>query len=134
MKTKTLCIIDDDDLYKLLIEKSIHKLQINTNVITYANGEEALRGLFEINSNTESLPDIILLDINMPVMDGWEFLEHFLALKNKLAKNIIIYIASSSIASQDIEKSKSYKEISGYLVKPIYKETIKSLLEEKILM
>lgn len=134
MKTKTLCIIDDDDLYKLLLEKSIHRLQIDTNIITYANGKDALIGLTNFNSNAESLPDIILLDINMPVMDGWEFMEHFLALKNKLAKNIIIYIASSSIASQDIEKSKSYKEISGYLIKPIYKETIKSLLKETTLM
>lgn len=63
-------------------------------------------------------------------MDGnlWSII----LLKNKFAKDITIYIASSSIASQDIEKSKTFKEISGYLVKPIYKDTIKSLLEQNV--
>ncbi len=134
MTSKKLCIIDDDNLYKLLLKKTICKLEIDTQVISFSNGEEALKGLFDFNSNSESLPDIILLDINMPVMDGWEFMEHYLTQKNKFAKDITIYIASSSIASQDIEKSKTFKEISGYLVKPIYKDTIKSLLEQNVFL
>lgn len=132
MIPKKICIVDDDDLYKLLLKKTIQNLKINTEVISFSNGEEAIKGLFALNSNSENLPDIILLDINMPVMDGWEFMEHYLALKQNFLKEMTLYIASSSIASQDFQKSKSFKEISGYLVKPIFKETIKNLLEEKV--
>jgi CheY-like chemotaxis protein len=126
--TKTLCIIDDDELYKLLLKKTIINLKSNTNVISFANGEEAIYGLLENKSEPSKLPDTILLDINMPVMDGWEFMEHFLNIQKEFSKPIVIYIASSSIANQDIEKSKTYKEISGYLVKPIVKSTVVSLL------
>ncbi|MCR9182877.1 MAG: response regulator [Flavobacteriaceae bacterium] len=134
MISKKICIVDDDDFYKLLLKKTIQNLKINTEVISFCNGEEAIKGLFALNSNIENLPDIILLDINMPVMDGWEFMEHYLALKHNFAKEMTLYIASSSIASQDIQKSKSFKEISGYLIKPIFKETIKNLLEEKVVL
>lgn len=130
--TKTICIIDDDELYKLLLKKTINNLKGKTEVISYANGQEAIHGLLENKSNPSKLPDTILLDINMPVMDGWEFMEEYLSIQEEFSKSMVIYIASSSIAHQDIEKSKTYKEISGYLIKPIVKSTVASLLNENV--
>lgn len=130
--TKTICIIDDDELYKLLLKKTINNLKGKTEVISYANGQEAIHGLLENKSNPSKLPDTILLDINMPVMDGWEFMEEYLSIQKEFSKSMVIYIASSSIAHQDIEKSKTYKEISGYLIKPIVKSTVASLLNENV--
>lgn len=130
--TKTLCIIDDDELYKLLLKKTINNLKSTTKVISFANGEEAILGLLENKSDPSKLPDTILLDINMPVMDGWEFMEEYLSVQKEFSKTMTIYIASSSIAHQDIEKSKTYKEISGYLIKPIVKSTVASLLNENV--
>lgn len=132
--SRTICIIDDDPLYKLLLKKTIERLSMNIDVITFEDGKQAIEGLSKLNENTAHLPDIILLDINMPVMDGWEFMDQFVEDKNQFLKAMTIYIASSSIAKHDIEKSKTYTEISGYLVKPIVKNTILGLLQNKIPM
>lgn len=67
----------------------------------------------------EKIPDILFLDINMPVMDGWHFLQEFAEIKPHLAKAVTIYMVSSSILNQDIEKAKSISDVTGYIVKPI---------------
>lgn len=126
-----LCIIDDDDLYKLLLKKSVNNLGYDVDITTYSNGEEALVDFSKHKNSPDLLPDLILLDINMPIMDGWEFMDQFIELNKYLQKTIVIYIASSSIAKHDIEKSKSYSEISGYIIKPIVKDTVASLLLKK---
>ncbi|MGF1555376.1 response regulator [Paucihalobacter sp.] len=130
MKT-SVCIIDDDGLYKLLLKKSILKLPFEIAVNCYNNGQEALYGILDNKDNPELLPDVILLDINMPIMDGWEFLEAFIEVKWQLSKQITIFMASSSIANQDIEKSKLYKEVSDYLVKPINTQKLEEILKLK---
>ena len=83
------------------------------------NGKEALNTLKSTIGEIDLLPDIILLDINMPVMDGWEFMEEIKMIKSKISKKIIIYIVSSSIAIEDKNKSKTFADIIGYIPKPI---------------
>jgi CheY-like chemotaxis protein len=84
------------------------------------NGKEAITTLNNtLKNNDEHIPDIILLDINMPVMDGWEFMEEIKRIKSKINKQIIIYIVSSSIALEDRNKSKTFTDIIGYIPKPI---------------
>lgn len=134
MRVKKLCIIDDDELYKLLLKKSVKNLGNNVDILTYSNGEEAFNELLKYTDSPDQLPDLILLDINMPVMDGWEFMEKFVAVKSYFKRPITIYIASSSIAKHDLDKAKSYDEISGYIVKPILKDTVaKLLISEKVM-
>ncbi|GGD92474.1 response regulator [Planktosalinus lacus] len=130
--SRTICIIDDDPLYKLLLKKTIERLNMNINILTFEDGKQAIEGLSTLNTEAAKLPDIILLDINMPVMDGWEFMDQFVEDKSQFSKPMNIFIASSSIAKHDIEKSKTYTEISGYLVKPIVKKTILELLQDKV--
>lgn len=67
----------------------------------------------------EDIPQIIFLDLNMPVMDGWEFLNEFSKIKNQIRKKIDLYVVSSSIDSRDIERAKSIDIVSDYLTKPI---------------
>lgn len=124
----SICIIDDDMLYKLLLKKTISNLPVSVDVMCFSNGKEAFDAFSAIDIDASELPDVILLDINMPIMDGWEFMASVIELMPKLPKTISIYIASSSIANQDIEKAKLYKEISGYLVKPIDSETLYNIL------
>ena len=79
-------------------------------------------------NNGGILPDLILLDINMPVMDGWQFLEEYVHLKTKLDNNIIIHIISSSDNRIDHEKAENFKDIVGnYFMKPMTSDAIKSI-------
>ena len=79
--------------------------------------------------NKELTPDLILLDINMPLFDGWEFLEEFKKLKHLILKPISIYIVSSSISQADINKAKFHEEVIDFLTKPIESSKIKNICD-----
>lgn len=123
-KVDTICIIDDDSLYTLLLKKKIEKLQICNNVISFSNGENAILSIKNIVETNDELPDIILLDINMPIMNGWEFMEEFMKIMPYVNKKIAIYISSSSIAAEDRLKAASYDAIENYITKPLESETL----------
>lgn len=123
MTEKAIWVIDDDAIYQIIISKIIERSKMFSSITSFKNGKEALDTLHNVVNNTQEniqiLPDIILLDINMPVMDGWEFMEKMSLIKSKFKKGITVYIVSSSIAVEDKNKSKTYIDILGYLSKPI---------------
>ena len=119
MNQKTIWVIDDDPIYQIIVNKIIQKSELFLNVSSFKNGKDAIDALTNSLENKEALPNIILLDINMPIMDGWEFMEEMVALKWQINETINIYIVSSSIALEDKNKAKSYTEIIAYLSKPI---------------
>ncbi len=130
MMKKNICIIDDDSLYKLLLVKAINKLNMEVQINCFENGQEGYDSIYKDSKEPKNLPDIIFLDINMPEMDGWEFMDEFIRIQDTLSKKITIYIVSSSIAFQDTEKANRYKEISGYIVKPFQSDCLKKILSE----
>ncbi len=119
MTKKVIWVIDDDPIYQIIINKIIQKSEAFSTVSTFKNGRIALDAFQQLLDNDTALPDIILLDINMPVMDGWEFMEEIRLIRPKFTKQIGVYIISSSIAVEDKNKSMSYGNILGYLSKPI---------------
>ena len=123
-----VCVIDDDEIYIYLIKKSLAALELEHAVNAYSNGAEALKGFRLLIDQQKPIPEIIFLDINMPIMDGWEFLKAFREIQAKLPVKIPIYIISSSIAVEDKEKAKLYPEIAGYLNKPVELETLASII------
>ncbi|QDH80818.1 response regulator [Echinicola soli] len=125
---KSLCIIDDDPIYTFGVKKIIEMGNFNVNAMFYQNGHEAYEGLSSKIDNGESMPDMILLDINMPIWNGWKFLDEFLKIQPDT--NITIYIISSSIDPNDTKKAKEYNIIKNFIVKPISIEKVKELLEQ----
>ncbi|MCK0160670.1 response regulator [Muricauda sp. F6463D] len=97
---------------------------------TFSDGAEALEHIIANQNTPDALPDIIFLDINMPVMDGFQFMEEFVDLLPKLKKTIKVYLVSSSIDPKDIKKAKRINAISDYLVKPLKANDIKEILSQ----
>jgi CheY-like chemotaxis protein len=130
MNKKIIWIIDDDVIYQTIINKLIKKSGVFSTHSSFMNGKEAITTLDNtLKNNNEFIPDIILLDINMPVMDGWEFMDEIKKIKSKFNKKIIIYIVSSSIALEDRNKSKTFTDIIGYIPKPISVEDLITIVE-----
>lgn len=119
MSLKTIWVIDDDPIYQIIVNKIIRKSELFSNVSSFINGKDAIDALKKTLENNELPPNIILLDINMPIMDGWEFMEEMVLLKSQINELIHIYIVSSSIAFEDKSKAKNYSEIIAYLSKPV---------------
>ncbi len=123
------CIIDDDSMYVNLVKKIIEAKNLCKNLMVFKNGKEALNYFEAILTNLDkkSIPEIIFLDLNMPVMDGWEFLENFIGIKNKFRKIITLYIVSSSINPVDEERAKKINSVKDYLIKPITIEDLETI-------
>lgn len=125
---KTLCIIDDDSIYQFAVKRTLEADNIACKVLSFADGEEAMDFFNQNSADSENLPDIIFLDINMPIMDGWQFLDEYVLIKPRISKTITIYMVSSSVDSADLEKAKTIKQVSGYLIKPITTGKLKEVL------
>lgn len=130
MKKKEIWIVDDDNIFQIIVRKIIGKMELFSSFSSYKNGKDAIDALKKAAENNENIPDIILLDINMPVMDGWEFMDEIVSYKSKLNQKIAIYIVSSSIAVQDKDKAKTYAEILGFLSKPITMDALYEIVSE----
>ncbi len=125
---KILCIVDDDDIYKYSIKRTLKNKELTKKILTFSNGEEAIDFMIKNLNENENLPDIIFLDINMPIMDGFQFMEEYVKIKPRVGKEILIYMVSSSIDTYDIKRAKSISEVSDYLMKPISPNELTELL------
>ncbi len=125
-KIDIACIIDDDPIFVFGVKKVMELIGFCKSCMVFRDGEEALNNLKAIISANEKLPDVILLDLNMPVLDGWQFLEEF--IKVPCEKKIIIYIVSSSVDPEDVLRARSYELVSDYIVKPVTIQKLKEVL------
>jgi CheY-like chemotaxis protein len=125
---KSICVIDDDEIYQLIIKKVIDRTGLFAVKTCYLSAGEALE-MFSLPAIP--LPDMILLDINMPGMDGWQFIENLSKSRPGFMHETKIYIVTSSIANSDRVKADSYKEISGFMSKPVSVERLKAIAETK---
>ena len=124
-KFELIYIIDDDAIFVKITTRLLQLAGICDNFLVFKNGQEALDYIKPRLVNSEPLADMILLDINMPVMDGWEFLDNLKNVPN--SEKLNINLISSSIDPVDIQKAESYDLIKNFLTKPISVDKVKSL-------
>jgi CheY-like chemotaxis protein len=111
-------VIDDDEIIKYLTGKIIEKVDFAKETKTFENGLQAIEELMQVAQTGAKPPDVILFDLNMPVMDGWEFVERFMQLE--LPFQIPLFVFTSSINPEDQVKSYKYaKYIRGFITKPL---------------
>jgi len=128
-KIESCCIIDDDPIFIYGTKRIMKETEFCDSIIVYNNGQEALDGLMEIAQSATKIPQVIFLDLNMPIMNGWEFLDEFIHIPNSNLEKIVVYIISSSVDPRDLEKVKDYKQrVNNYILKPITPNDLESVL------
>ncbi|MEZ4969261.1 MAG: response regulator [Flavobacteriaceae bacterium] len=128
MNDLSFFLIDDDEIFRFIVKNTIAEINPDMKIKFFSDGEQGIDFLRQNLGTATNLPDIILLDVNMPFMDGWEFLNEYKSFPTEIKKNINIYLLTSSKNPHDINMAKKISELSGYLVKPISKEGIKNLI------
>jgi len=119
-------VIDDDSIHQRIAQIMIEKHQLFEKYTSYTDAEKAYVFLKENVQNPDLLPDIILLDLNMPVTDGWDFLDLYENIKKDLGKLIRIFIVTSSVDDKDKLKAKTYSSVVGFISKPLSPDILRS--------
>lgn len=124
------CIIDDDSLYTYNAKKILKESPVFNDYIIFNDAESAIEHFKTVSINDSTkIPDVLFLDINMPIMDGWDFIDEFSKLKPSLKKNVTIYMVSSSINPADINRAKELSDVAQYIVKPINVEQFEKIFK-----
>lgn len=126
----SIAIVDDNNIFCFLFEKLIKKYKNeNLEVLTFNDGQKALDYLLLNKDCPENLPQVIFVDINMPLVTGWELLDLLKINNHKMLNHTPFFIVSSSDNEMDVNKSKEYSFVKGYLKKPLDKSRLYAILE-----
>jgi CheY-like chemotaxis protein len=130
METKApiIALVDDDKIFQITASRTLKAAQLSDKILQFDNGEEALDFLRDHARESETLPDYIFLDINMPFVDGWMFLDDYADLKTNLSKPIEIFMVSSSIDPRDMDRARQNANVREYIIKPVSREKFIELL------
>ena len=129
-KLETIMLIDDDDVNNFIGTKVIGKALVNSSVLPFTEARTALDYLKEADQNQKVLPDLIFLDLNMPGMSGWEFIEEYRDWLNDQEKKIVLIVFSSSVFYEDVNRAKAYEVVNEYRSKPISVDLLNELNEK----
>lgn len=125
-------LIDDDEMTNMINAQVIHLSQFAIKVSTFNSAGEALANIIEIEkSKTNPFPEFIFLDIAMPGMDGWEFLDLLIKLPESVLQKCNVVMVTSSINLFDIKKAKRYPVVKDYIIKPLDSKMLAALSSAK---
>ena len=123
-----VALIDDDDVANFISKKVIESTHLVNQIKIFKSGDKAIDFLKANLKNIDLLPEIILLDLNIPVVDGFEFLSQFISLNPRIGKKINIYVVSSSLSMSVRDRISSINVVSDFIIKPITKEKFEKLV------
>jgi CheY-like chemotaxis protein len=127
----TVLLIDDDEINNMICTKIISKNDFATNVVACSSARQGLKYLQDaLADGAKPLPTVIFLDINMPVMNGWDFLDQYKQMDSLQGKKIILIMLSSSSSSSDLTRAKSYPQVSDYITKPLTATHLQQIREK----
>jgi CheY-like chemotaxis protein len=126
-KISLACLIEDDPLHVFIIKKFIDMDDRVSDLMVCNNGKEAFDKLSAMIKEEKQLPEVIFLDLNMPIWNGWQFLDEF--VKIPIIKETVIYILTSSNSPDDLNRADKYNLQAHYLIKPISKEDLTKVFD-----
>lgn len=124
---KRFMLIDDDDIFNLLNSKVIENSGMGSEIVIFTSGQSALEEIQKRLNDPTTLPDFLFVDIRMPGMDGFEFLEAFHQLPGTEWHRIHIFMLTSSLDERDQEKAHRYPQVMGFFSKPLCQETLEEM-------
>lgn len=126
-KRKHLLLVDDDPTTNFFNKHLVDKMGFFENIHEAMNGQEALEVVKKLMNEGE-VPDMILLDINMPIMNGFEFLDNYQKFDESVRSSVVVCMLTTSLAKEDLERSKNYEMLDDYIDKPLYEAKLKELI------
>jgi CheY-like chemotaxis protein len=134
-KLSGILLIDDDDTTNFLNQRLLERMQVTENIRTFVNGKQAFDYLYNVSNKNYEVsdrnyfqPELIFLDINMPVMDGFEMLDLYERLNHSFRKNIVLAVLTTSSHPQDTASARKYQ--AEYLTKPLTADKVNQLIEK----
>lgn len=131
MKLKLILLIDDNDVDNYINKHILSQRNIAETIITMTSAEDALEHLDSVKTKPDEFPDLIFLDIQMPAMNGFGFLEHYHNLPEELRKKCTVIMLTSSEDLSDVERARQNTYVEKYLNKPLSDEMISDIIAHK---
>jgi len=130
-KVSTVAIVDDDEVFQMLIKRILEKKIGADSILQFPNGSDALSYFMNNTNNIRVLPLVIFLDINMPGMDGWQFLKELIKLQFSPSYKPSVFMISGA-DTFDFEELRAYPIVKRYLVKPIAASDVINIIESEL--
>ena len=127
---KSILLIDDEDINLFILQNLLRLSGINADIVFFNTAMKGINYLQDLIDKGEKFPDLILLDIEMPVMNGWDFLDMYKQFDKTHIYDCKVIIFTTSIVEQDMVKAKSYEEVEDFVNKPMTIEMLKTIQQE----
>jgi CheY-like chemotaxis protein len=130
-KINCILLIDDNEADNLFHARTIRKADVCNHLEVATGGQQALDYLVKSGTEEFPRPDLIFLDINMPGMNGFEFLEEYSKLDPKMKSKMVVFMLTSSLMPQDSERAMSSGEVSEFLNKPLSQQKVQEIVDKR---